>query len=76
MEQRQMRLVIMIEFWTFLPLFLFFKTFNQYTKMASVSETDGLVSEALKQIKMASALETEGLILTDVGSAKSNWFIF
>ena len=43
--------------------------------MASAWETEGLVSEALEQIKMASAWETEGLILTDVGSAKSNCFI-
>ena len=44
--------------------------------MASAWETEGLISEALKQIKMASAQETEGLILTDVGSAESNCFIF
>ena len=43
--------------------------------MVSAWETEGLVSEALEQIKMASAWETEGLILTDVGSAKSNCFI-
>ena len=52
MEQRWMRLVNLIEFWTSLPLFLFFNTFNQYTKMASAWGTEGLVSEALKQIKM------------------------
>ena len=44
--------------------------------MASAWETEGLISEALKQIKMASAQETEDLILTDVGSAESNCFIF
>ena len=44
--------------------------------MASAWETEGLVSEALKQIKMASAWETEGLILTDVDSARNNSFIF
>ena len=41
--------------------------------MASVQETEGLVSEALEQIKM-SLQEAQGLILTDVGSAKSNCF--
>ena len=69
-----MRLVNLIEFWTFIPLFLFFKTFNQYTKMVSAQETEGLVSEALKQIKMLQ--EMEGLILTDVGSAKIKCVIF
>ena len=44
--------------------------------MASAQETEGLVSEALKQIKMASVWETEGLILTDVGGAESNCYIF
>ena len=43
MEQRQMRLVNLIEFWTFIPLFLFFKAFNQSTKMISSQGTEGLV---------------------------------
>ena len=51
MEQRWMRLVNLIEFWTFIPLFLFFNSFNWYTKMASAWGT-GFGSEALKQIKM------------------------
>ena len=50
--------------------------FNWHTKTASAQETEGLVSEAIKQIKMASAWEREGLILTDVGFAESNCFIF
>ena len=44
--------------------------------MASAWETEGLVCEPLEQIKMVSAWETEGLILTDVGSAENNCFIF
>ena len=36
----------------FIPLFIVFKTFKQYSKMASAWESEGLVSEALKQIKM------------------------
>ena len=42
--------------------------------MVSAQETEGLVSEALKQIKMLQ--EMEGLILTDVGSAKIKCVIF
>ena len=44
--------------------------------MASAWETEGLVSESLKQIKMASAWETEGLILTDIGSTENNSLFF
>ena len=51
-EQRQMTLVNLIEFWTFILLFLFFKTFEQYTKMASTWDTEGLVCEAIKQMNM------------------------
>ena len=44
--------------------------------MTSAWETEGLVSEALKQIKMASAPRTAGLMLSDVGSSESNCSIF
>ena len=75
MEQRWMRLVNLIEFWSFLPLLLFFKAFKQYTKMASAQEPEGLVSEAPKQIKMPLCRKQRVLILTDVGS-ESNCFNF
>ena len=52
MEQRWMRLVNLIVFSTFICLFLFFDTFNHYAKMAYAWGAEGLVSEALKQIKM------------------------
>ena len=65
----------MIELWNILPLFLIFKTFNQYTKMASAWETEGLVLSS-KKVQDASAWEAEGLVLTDVGSAERNCSIF
>ena len=43
MEQRQMRLDTMKEFWTFIPLFLFFNTFYQCFQDASAQGAEGLV---------------------------------
>ena len=74
MEQRQMRLVNLIEFWTysFIPFLQDVQSVNQ----------DGLCMGnrgfgSVEQIKMVSAWETEGMILLQMSvSAKSNCFIF
>ena len=42
MEQRWMRLVNLIEFWTFIPLFLFFNMFNWCFQDASAWVAEGL----------------------------------
>ena len=43
MEQRWMRLVNLIERWTFIHLFLFVNTFNQCVQDASAKVTEGLI---------------------------------
>ena len=43
MEQRHMRLVNLIEVWTFIPLFLFFNMLNHCFQDASAQVTEGLV---------------------------------
>ena len=62
-----------LDLFTFIP---FLQDVQSVDQDASPWETEGLVSEALKQTKMAFASETEGLVLADVGSAESNCFIF
>ena len=64
-----------IEFWT-LHLYSFLQYFQAVNQHGLCTGRRGFGSESVKQIKMASAQETEGLILTDGGSAKSNYLIF
>ena len=65
MEQRQMRLVNLIKYWSFL-LFCFSSRCSISKSRWPLHGEQGFCSEGAKQIKMASAWEAEGLILTDV----------
>ena len=63
-----------IEFWTFIPLFLFFNTFNWCTKMP-LHGKQRVWFWRFKQIKMP-LCGKQGLILTDVGFCRKQLLYF
>ena len=72
-EQRQMRIVNLIEFWSFI--------FNNYYPRRSIRQFNCCLLVSLITVTLntrtdqdASAQGTVGLVLTDVGSVKSNGF--